>query len=240
MYSYNFLTTIRITYEEFRIKFSSILTEPKIFELKSCKKIDLIENWFCVKIPGVVSDGKMNILGALKRSKINIFQQFSKKNEKTKKKKRVAKLMKNLVLNFQLLTTDAKCAYINRNRYAISYKHKTFNDFSTSKLLANIRVVDRFPTKGKTHKESFIIIFSNNTNNNNIGPTVGKCLLLTFIMYQGYSLFHRKPPTKFEIEALFRLVMLYTDTQKNTHHCKINAFNFVQTIKISLTHCDRH
>ncbi|KAF0758567.1 Uncharacterized protein FWK35_00013977, partial [Aphis craccivora] len=35
---------------------------------------------------GVVSDGKVNILGALKRSKVNIFQQFSKKSRKTKKK----------------------------------------------------------------------------------------------------------------------------------------------------------
>ncbi|KAE9524071.1 hypothetical protein AGLY_015552 [Aphis glycines] len=43
---------------------------------------------------------------------------------------------------------------------------------------------------------------------------VGKCLLFTSIMHQGYSLFHRKPPPKFEIEALFRLVMLYTDTKK--------------------------
>ncbi|KAE9521694.1 hypothetical protein AGLY_017914 [Aphis glycines] len=48
--------------------------------------------------------------------------------------------------------------------------------------------------------------------------TVGKCLLFTFIMHQGYSLFHRKPPPNFEIEALFRLViMLYTDTKKKKH-----------------------
>ena len=36
-------------------------------------------------------------------------------------------------------------------------------------------------------------------------------------MHQGYPLFHRKPPPKFEIEALFRLVMLYTDTHNKTH-----------------------
>ena len=35
-------------------------------------------------------------------------------------------------------------------------------------------------------------------------------------MHQGYSLCHRKPPPKFEIEALFRLVMLYRHTKK-TH-----------------------
>ncbi|KAE9525429.1 hypothetical protein AGLY_014229 [Aphis glycines] len=43
--------------------------------------------------------------------------------------------------------------------------------------------------------------------------TVGKCLLLTCIMHQGYSLFHRKSPLMLEIEELFRLVMLYTDTK---------------------------
>ncbi|KAE9522867.1 hypothetical protein AGLY_016736 [Aphis glycines] len=32
-----------------------------------------------------------------------------------------------------------------------------------------------------------------------------------------YSLCHWKSPPKFEIEALFQLVMLYTDTQKKTH-----------------------
>jgi len=33
---------------------------------------------------------------------------------------------------------------------------------------------------------------------------------LTSIMHQGYSLCQRKPPLKFEIEALFRKIMLYT------------------------------
>ncbi|KAE9521269.1 hypothetical protein AGLY_018332 [Aphis glycines] len=42
-------------------------------------------------------------------------------------------------------------------------------------------------------------------------------------MHHGYSLFHRKPRPKFEIEALFRLVMLYTDTKKYTPHCMIKA-----------------
>ncbi|KAE9545535.1 hypothetical protein AGLY_001078 [Aphis glycines] len=41
------------------------------------------------------------------------------------------------------------------------------------------------------------------------------CLRLTSIMHQVYSLYHRKPPPKFEIEALFRLVILYTDTKKS-------------------------
>ncbi|KAF0759943.1 hypothetical protein FWK35_00006296 [Aphis craccivora] len=41
MYSYNFLITIRITYEELCIKFS----------IKTIQKIDMVENWFCIKIP---------------------------------------------------------------------------------------------------------------------------------------------------------------------------------------------
>ncbi|KAE9544141.1 hypothetical protein AGLY_001830 [Aphis glycines] len=59
--------------------------------------------------------------------------------------------------------------------------------------------------------------------------TVGKRKLFTSIMHQGYSLLHRKPPPLFEIGALFRLVMMCTDTKKkkkkkNIHHCKINTF----------------
>ncbi|KAF0760190.1 Uncharacterized protein FWK35_00015013, partial [Aphis craccivora] len=39
------------------------------------------------------------------------------------------------------------------------------------------------------------------------------------------SFFYRKPSPKFEIEALFRHVLMYTDTKKkNTQHCKINTF----------------
>ncbi|KAE9536778.1 hypothetical protein AGLY_006840, partial [Aphis glycines] len=48
--------------------------------------------------------------------------------------------------------------------------------------------------------------------------TVGKCLLFTSIMHQGYSLFHWKPPPKFEIEALFRLVMLWSSEYRSAVH----------------------
>ncbi|KAE9521322.1 hypothetical protein AGLY_018280 [Aphis glycines] len=65
----------------------------------------------------------------------------------------------------------------------------------------------------------FFLFFSN------FLKTVGKCLLLTCIMHQGYSLFHRKPTPKFEIEALYRLVMLYTDTKKNTSFIFKNSKN---------------
>ncbi|KAF0756906.1 hypothetical protein FWK35_00027865 [Aphis craccivora] len=44
-------------------------------------------------------------------------------------------------------------------------------------------------------------------------------------MHQLDSFFYRKPPPKFEIEALFRYVLVYTDTKKKkTQHCKINTF----------------
>ncbi|KAE9541109.1 hypothetical protein AGLY_004354 [Aphis glycines] len=56
--------------------------------------------------------------------------------------------------------------------------------------------------------------------------TVGKCLLFISIMHQEYSLFHWKPPPKFEIEALFRLVMLYTDTKTK----KIKTYIIVKSI----------
>ncbi|KAE9521768.1 hypothetical protein AGLY_017819 [Aphis glycines] len=43
-------------------------------------------------------------------------------------------------------------------------------------------------------------------------------------MHQVYSLFHRKLPPKFEIEALFRLVMLYTDTKKKHTSLKTSVY----------------
>ena len=36
-------------------------------------------------------------------------------------------------------------------------------------------------------------------------------------MHQGYSLCHRKPPPKFEIEALFRQVILYIHRRTKKH-----------------------
>ncbi|KAF0754986.1 hypothetical protein FWK35_00028570 [Aphis craccivora] len=53
--------------------------------------------------------------------------------------------------------------------------------------------------------------------------------MLTFDLYNAPRIFTFTSETKFEIGALFRLVMLYTDTKtkkqkKNTHHCKINTF----------------
>ncbi|KAE9532646.1 hypothetical protein AGLY_009727 [Aphis glycines] len=90
--------------------------------------------------------------------------------------------MRNFVYNFQLKKTQnilkiKSCKknanlnnWKNRCRYAISktygklsvvflslsYEHKKFYDFSTSKLLANFRVFDRFPTIKTTHKEPCI------------------------------------------------------------------------------------
>ncbi|KAE9530857.1 hypothetical protein AGLY_011319 [Aphis glycines] len=127
------------------------------------------------------------------------------------------------------------CGKLSVAFFILRYKHKNFYDFSTTKLLANIRGFDIFRKilkyKLTTIKKidlvensrfsiTFFLFFSI------FLKIVGKCLLLTSIMHQEYSLCHRKPPLKFEIEALFRLVMLYTDTKtkKNTHYCKINTF----------------
>ncbi|KAE9522508.1 hypothetical protein AGLY_017101 [Aphis glycines] len=44
-------------------------------------------------------------------------------------------------------------------------------------------------------------------------------------MHQGYLLFHRKPPPKFEIEALFRLVMLYTDTKTKNKNIIVKSIH---------------
>ncbi|KAF0726896.1 hypothetical protein FWK35_00036569 [Aphis craccivora] len=52
--------------------------------------------------------------------------------------------------------------------------------------------------------------------------------MLIFDLYNAPRIFTFTSETtpKFEIGALFRQVMLYTDTKnkKKTHHCKINKF----------------
>ncbi|KAF0738979.1 hypothetical protein FWK35_00029553 [Aphis craccivora] len=59
--------------------------------------------------------------------------------------------------------------------------------------------------------------------------------MFTFDLYNAPKIFTlpSKPPPKFEIESLFRLVMLYTHTHTNTHHCKINRYihHSVQNLK---------
>ncbi|KAE9524092.1 hypothetical protein AGLY_015457 [Aphis glycines] len=57
--------------------------------------------------------------------------------------------------------------------------------------------------------------------------TVGKCFLLTLIMHQGYSLCHRKPPPKFEIEALFISYAIIIGELNNLK----NAFQIYTLIK---------
>ncbi|KAE9535791.1 hypothetical protein AGLY_007692 [Aphis glycines] len=104
-----------------------------------------------------------------------------------------AKLMENLVLNF---LTIYDLYFLNNNKYQksfeakryltrkiygepctkfskLSYKRKKFYDFSTSKLLANFRVFDRFPTIRTTYKEpcikfSIIQIFFTDTSKKNL------------------------------------------------------------------------
>ncbi|KAE9544124.1 hypothetical protein AGLY_001813 [Aphis glycines] len=100
----------------------------------------------------------------------------------------------------------------------MNYEHKKFYDFSTSKLLANFRVFDRFPTIKTTYKEpciKFSKLFGHpKIFYRHLKKNFSK-KIENFSVQQGYSLLHRKPPPYFEIGALFRLVMLYTDTIKN-------------------------
>ncbi|KAE9545339.1 hypothetical protein AGLY_000882 [Aphis glycines] len=71
-------------------------------------------------------------------------------------------ILTNFCQNFELqMLIKKNCAYKNlwRTLYQISklsYKRKKFYDFSTSKLLANFRVFDRFPTIKTTHQEPCI------------------------------------------------------------------------------------
>ncbi|KAE9542715.1 hypothetical protein AGLY_002626 [Aphis glycines] len=139
-----------------------------------------------------------------------------------------------------------------------SYKHNKFYDFSTSKLVANFRDFDRFPIIRTTRKEPCIKFssFFGHLNRKldlrkkfsffchfffvflDFYENCWKFLLFTYIMHQGYSISHRKPSPKFDIEALFRLVTLYTDIKTiktNTHYCKINTFITSFRIKISIS-----
>ncbi|KAE9534818.1 hypothetical protein AGLY_008110 [Aphis glycines] len=67
--------------------------------------------------------------------------------------------------------------------------------------------------------------------------TVGKCLLFTRIMHQGYSFCHQKPPPKFEIEALFLQVM-FGDAQKTRFWSACGAFSRWIVDRASIGHRD--
>ncbi|KAE9538596.1 hypothetical protein AGLY_005695 [Aphis glycines] len=147
-----------------------------------------------------------------------------------------------LCIKFSSILIGPKKFYRHfKKNFSENYKHKTFHDFSTSKLLANFRVFDRFQqlirnlvlnfqdflviqnfftdtSKKNSHKNRKFQWSINNSKKSKIFEN------LTFLNYNhikksirsktGYSLFHRKPSPKFEIEALFRLVMLYANTKK--------------------------
>ncbi|KAE9544602.1 hypothetical protein AGLY_000144 [Aphis glycines] len=120
----------------------------------------------------------------------------------------------------------------------LSYKRKKFYDFSTSKLLANFRVFDRFPTIKTTHKEPCIkfsklfghpTIFYRHFKKNFSKKSKISVILLTLTFGDNFNDYYNHKKNRFsrklvfrkncrfsyEIGALFRLVMLYTDTKKN-------------------------
>ncbi|KAE9533243.1 hypothetical protein AGLY_009284 [Aphis glycines] len=134
--------------------------------------------------------------------------------------------MKNLVLYFQFLVINTKNfmifqlqIYLQIFAFSTDFTLQkkiliTIENFSVF-VLQPYKKIDSvenwFCVKIAVFPSFFFLLFSI------FLKTVGKCLLFTSIMHQGYSLFHRKPPPKFEIEALFRLVMLYTDTKTKKH-----------------------
>ncbi|KAE9525937.1 hypothetical protein AGLY_013986 [Aphis glycines] len=124
--------------------------------------------------------------------------------------------IRNLVLNFQVFL-------VIQNFFTDTSKKKFAQKSKISVFLNYNHIKNRFSRKLVLRKNSrftviFLLFFSI------FLKTVGKCLLFTSIMHKRYSLFHRKPPPKFEIEALFRLVILYTDTKKKTHIILVTIF----------------
>ncbi|KAE9533034.1 hypothetical protein AGLY_009462 [Aphis glycines] len=170
MYSYNFLITIRITYEELCIKFSSILIGPKKFYRHFKKKISeklkisvyLYDLYFLNNNKYLKSfqDNSLSLRDFLKILNSNALKIFPIM---------MLRLLEDKPLENLVLTTHKEPC------------------IKFSKLFGHPKIFHRHFKKN----------FSKKSKN-----------------FSGYSLFHRKPSPKFEIEVLFRLVMLYTDTKK--------------------------
>ncbi|KAE9526937.1 hypothetical protein AGLY_013585 [Aphis glycines] len=157
MYSYNFSITIRVTYEKFCIKFSIINTKFfMIFQLLNYLQIFAFST---------------DIFFWSSKIFLSTFQK--KKSHKNRKFQWSINNSKNV--NFKYL----QCLVFELQLYK---KIDLFENWFCVKIPV---------------LPSLFLFFSI------FLKTVGKCLLLTCIMHQGYSLFHRKPPLKLEIEALF-------------------------------------
>ncbi|KAE9538654.1 hypothetical protein AGLY_005753 [Aphis glycines] len=100
----------------------------------------LVEIMLQFRTLGMVSDGKVNILGALYRSKVNIFQQFSKKSKKTKKSdgKTVIFTQNQFSIKSSFLygcnskTNHCKYLKFSPNVYDLKYNTKFSISFSSS------------------------------------------------------------------------------------------------------------
>ncbi|KAE9525447.1 hypothetical protein AGLY_014247 [Aphis glycines] len=108
------------------------------------------------------------------------------------------------------------------------YKYEIFYEFSTKKLLVSFRDFDIYLLRKNSCFPSLFLFFSI------ILKTIGKYLLLTSIMHQEYSLCHRKSPLKFEIEALFRQVMLYR--HKKNQHTSLYRINILAKYRLSISY----
>ncbi|KAE9524004.1 hypothetical protein AGLY_015651, partial [Aphis glycines] len=131
-------------------------------------------------------------------------------------------LQNNLQI-FMILTTQKKSKYFENQitktyeefctKFSkLSYKRKIFYDFPTTKLLANFRNFDIFQQLIRNLVLNFqdFLVSQNIFIQNKKFPFFRNFFLFfsIFLKTVGKCFFHRKPPPKFEIEALFRLVML--------------------------------
>ncbi|KAE9539972.1 hypothetical protein AGLY_005224, partial [Aphis glycines] len=276
------------TYGKLSVEFFNLKKTQNILKIKSCKENANLNNWY-LQFSSIYDLYFLNNNKYLKSFGINrcrhaISFLANKKNVRKGKKGTLYKIFNIYDLYFLNNNKYLKSFGINRCRHAISYEHKKFYDFSTSKLLANFRVFDRF-RKNLNYKRLYtkieqlirnlffwsskfflptlqkkICIKIENFSVFELQPykkinsvenwfcvkipvfpsffflffsiflkTVRKCLLFTFKLHQGYSLFHRKLPPKFEIEALFRLVMLFITKDETPDYC--------QRMKHPITNC---
>ncbi|KAE9530684.1 hypothetical protein AGLY_011146 [Aphis glycines] len=114
----------------------------------------------------------------------------------------------------------------------LSYKRKKCYDFSTSKLLANFLVFDRFPTIKTTHKES-CIKFSKLFGHSKIFYQHFKKNFLKKSKISQEKKFDfdvnwfcvKNPGLKSKIEAFLLLQMLSTDTKKKKTHIIVKSIH---------------
>ncbi|KAE9521445.1 hypothetical protein AGLY_018162 [Aphis glycines] len=219
-----FFITIRITYEEYCINFSSILISPKKFyrhikkkkfleKLKISVYLQLIHYLNNNKYLKSFEDKSLSLRYLLLERKLmenlvfykhkHFFDFSTTKLLANFRDFDILFLRRNLVFNYQVFL--AIRFFLTTHQKKILRKIENFCGLKItqkkSKYFENLAI--RFCVKIPVFPSLFFFVFLV------FFKTVGKCLLLTFIMHQEYSLCQRKPPPKFEIEELFRLESIY-------------------------------